>query len=143
MLPFTTQSQVTRFESIGRKGENSCNEHFLLFSCCFLPLQRLTLLCEPESVCASKRVFKFGRSKTLHFGKSLFTERQSKVLDHSNLKYFADDKINVTYKINFVIGRVENIVSKGENADFQHFLFYTQCFQKTSFSGSLKVGIMW
>ena len=66
-----------------------------------------------------------------------------KVLDHSNLKYFADDKINVTYKINFVMGRVENIVSKGENACSQHFLLYTECFQNTSSLWSLKVGIVW
>ena len=39
-----------------------------------------------------------------------------KILDQSNLKDFADDKINGTYKFNFLKGRVENIVGKGENA---------------------------
>ena len=39
--------------------------------------------------------------------------------------------------------RVENIVGKEENAGYQHFLFFPQCFQKASFSGSLKVGIVW
>ena len=38
---------------------------------------------------------------------------------------------------------VENIVGKRENAGFQHFLFFPQCFQKSSFSGTLKVGIAW
>ena len=41
----------------------------------------------------------------------------------------------------FDLGRVENIVGKGENAGNQHFLLFPQCFQKTSLSGSLKVGI--
>ena len=28
------------------------------------------------------------------------------------------------------MGRVENIVGKGENAGYQHFLLFPQCFQK-------------
>ena len=48
---------------------------------------------------------------------------------------FADVKINVTEKLTFVLGRVENIVGKGENAGYQHFLFFLQCFQKVSFLG--------
>ena len=38
------------------------------------------------------------------------------------------------------VTRVENIVGKGENAGYQHFLLFPQCFQKASCSGSLKVG---
>ena len=38
------------------------------------------------------------------------------------LKAFAEDEINVTQKLKFVFGRVENIVGKGENAGYQHFL---------------------
>ena len=53
-----------------------------------------------------------------------------KVLDWSNLKAFADDKINETEKLKFVMGRIENIVGKGENAGYQHFLFFPQCFQE-------------
>ena len=41
------------------------------------------------------------------------------------------------------MGRVENIVEKGENAGYQHFLLFPHCFQKASFSRSLKVGIVW
>ena len=37
--------------------------------------------------------------------------------------------------------RVENIVRKGENAGYQHFLLFPQCFQKPSSPGSLEVGI--
>ena len=34
-----------------------------------------------------------------------------------------------------VFDRVENTVGKGENAGYQHFLFFPQCFQSASFSG--------
>ena len=41
------------------------------------------------------------------------------------------------------VEKVENIVGKEENADYQHFLLFQQCFQKASFSGSKKVRIVW
>ena len=63
--------------------------------------------------------------------------------DRSKLKGFADDKIYVIQKLKFVLGRLENILVKGENAGYQHFLLFPQCFQKASYTGSLKVGIMW
>ena len=52
-----------------------------------------------------------------------------KVKDWSKLKAFADDSINVTERLKFVLGRVENIVGKGENAGYQHFLLFQRCFQ--------------
>ena len=57
-----------------------------------------------------------------------------RILDWSKLKAFADDNINVTKKLKFVVGRIENIVGKGENAGYQHFLLFPKCFQKSSFS---------
>ena len=60
----------------------------------------------------------------------------NKILDWSKLKAFADDKIDVTEKFKFVLGRVGNIVGKGENAGYQHFLVFPQCFQKASCTGS-------
>ena len=44
----------------------------------------------------------------------------NKTLDQSILKDLADYKINVTYTMNFVLGRVENILEKGENAGSQN-----------------------
>ena len=38
---------------------------------------------------------------------------------------------------------LENIAGKGENAGYQHFLLFPQCFQKAYFCVSLKVGIVW
>ena len=58
-----------------------------------------------------------------------------KILDWSKLKAFADDKINVNEKLKFGMGKEENIVGK-ENAGYQHFLLFPQCFQKPSVSGS-------
>ena len=66
-----------------------------------------------------------------------------KMFDWSKLKAFADDKTNVTEKLKFVLGRVENIVGKGENAGYQHFFLFPQCFQMATFSGSLLVAILW
>ena len=65
-----------------------------------------------------------------------------KISDCSKLKAFADDKINVTEKLKFVLRKVNNIVGKAENAGYQRFLFVPQSFQKPSFSRSLKVGLM-
>ena len=49
----------------------------------------------------------------------------------------------LTQKFKFVLESVQNIVGKGENAGFQHFLLFPQCFQKLSIPGKLKVGIVW
>ena len=65
-----------------------------------------------------------------------------KLLDWSKLKAFADDKINVTEKLKFVLGTGENIVGKAENAGYQHFLPFPQCFQKAFYTRSFKVVIV-
>ena len=44
-------------------------------------------------------------------------------------KAWADNKINATEKSKFVSQSVQNIVRKGENAGYQHFLLFLQCFQ--------------
>ena len=61
----------------------------------------------------------------LRFGEVLTLNSLSNVkfLDWSKFKAFADDRINVTETLNFVSGRVENIVGKGENA-----LLFLLCF---------------
>ena len=64
-----------------------------------------------------------------------------KILTLSKMKAFADDKINVTEKLSLVLGRVENIVEKGENTGYQHFILFPQFFQQLSFKGSLKFGV--
>ena len=65
-------------------------------------------------------------------------------LDWSKLKALADDnlKIKVAKIMISLLDRVENIVEKGENAGYQHFLLFPQYFQKACFPGLLKVGIV-
>ena len=58
---------------------------------------------------------------------------KGEILDWSKLKANADDKIKVL-KINiFVFHTVEHTVGKGENAGYQSFLLFQQCFQKPFF----------
>ena len=56
------------------------------------------------------------------------------------LKAFADERIIVTERLKFALGRVENFVGKGENAGYQPFLLFPQCFQEATFSGSFFSG---
>ena len=66
-----------------------------------------------------------------------------KILDWSKFKAFAYDKIHVTEDFKFVLGTVENILGKGENVGYQHFLLFLQCFPKGFSAGLLKVVFMW
>ena len=59
------------------------------------------------------------------------------------LKAFADDKLNVDKMTISLLDRVENTEGKGENAGYQHFLLFPQCFPKPFSLGLLKVEIVW
>ena len=52
-----------------------------------------------------------------------------KILAFCKVKAFADDKSNVTQNVKSVYHKVEKIVERGENAGYQHFLLFPQCFQ--------------
>ena len=83
-------------------------------------------------------ILSFGKELTLFLLRIVFNSLPNNtILDQSKLKAHADDKITGTEKMKFVLGRVENIVGKGENAGYQHFLLFPQCFQKASCTGSL------
>ena len=43
---------------------------------------------------------------------------------------FAEDKLHVTQNEKVDLQRIENIVGKEENADYQHFLLFPQCFHR-------------
>ena len=66
-----------------------------------------------------------------------------KSFDVTNLKAFADDKFIVAKMTISLFYRIENTVGKGENAGYQHFLLFPQCFLKPFTLGSLKAGIVW
>ena len=61
------------------------------------------------------------------------------------MKTLADNKakLNVTQRLKFVIGKVENIVGKGENYGYQPFLLFPTMFSKGYFLRVFKVGIAW
>ena len=69
----------------------------------------------------------------------------NKILTQSKLKAFANDEIKVAKAMNFVFDRFESTAEKGKKAGYQHFILFTQCFKKASYSRSLKVvkGIVW
>ena len=54
-----------------------------------------------------------------------------KVLAWFKFKAFADDNLSVAKMMISVFDRTENIVEKGENTGYQHFLFFLQCLEKT------------
>ena len=54
----------------------------------------------------------------------------NKLFDSSKLK--ADNNMNVVQTLKLALGRVKNIVGKGENAGYQHFLLFQQCIQMNS-----------
>ena len=58
------------------------------------------------------------------------------------MQLFADNKIDVTETLKFVLRRVENIMGKEENAvgnkknaGYLHFRLHPQCFQTTTYTG--------
>ena len=65
----------------------------------------------------------------------------------TKLKAFADDKFNIAKITISLRDKLENTVGKEENAAYQHFLLFPQCFPKPSsfgsLKGSLKVGFVW
>ena len=87
----------------------------------------------------------FSFSKNVFYAFSPFPKESlpnDKVLDCSKLKAFSDDKIQVLKIIIFDFDRIENNVGKGENAGYQHFLHFPQCFQRAFNFRSLKVEIV-
>ena len=52
-------------------------------------------------------------------------------------KALGDNKLTLAQMVQIFIDRLENNVGKGENAGYQHFLLFPQCFQKAYFLGWL------
>ena len=55
------------------------------------------------------------------------------------MKKFTAVKLVVARMMGYVSDSVENIVRKGENAGYQHFLLFPQCFQEVSLLPWFKV----
>ena len=57
----------------------------------------------------------------------------NKIFNVMEFKAFADDKLNATKMMISLFDRIENTVGKGENAVYQHFLLFPQCFPKPAY----------
>ena len=65
------------------------------------------------------------------------------ILGLPKFKAFADDKLNVAQNVKVVFHKIEDIVGKEENAGYQHFLLFPQCFQEDFSSSRSEVVIVW
>ena len=72
-------------------------------------------------------------AKTQDYGYWVNSLPNIKLLYSSKLKAFADSKLNIAKMMIYLFEKVKNIVGKGENPGYQHFLLYQQCFLKSIF----------
>ena len=129
-------------ENIFEKGESADNQHFLLFTQCFLLSAEQILVFQSHL---------FYSLQVLSVFTSLNPFPHDKILDLTKLKAFADDKLNVSKMIISVFDRVENIVEKGEivctsNFSFSHNVFkrlLPQRRQKVSLCGNELNFVFW
>ena len=66
---------------------------------------------------------------------------KGKILDWANFKAFSDNKSNVAKVTIFFFDKPENIVGKGENASYLHFLLSFNVFKNPIYQGSSKPGV--
>ena len=92
----------------------------------FCPFGELTL-----SVSGAAKIYRLGKSQ------SIYTLPNDKILTLSKLRTFAEGYFNLAEMVPFFSDTVDIFVRNGENAGYQHFLLFPQCFQKASFPGSL------
>ena len=71
----------------------------------------------------------------------IITRRQ--ILDSSKLKEFADNDFKFDENGRKLSKQVEKTVGKGENARYEQFLLFPQCFQKAYFPGASEGVIVW
>ena len=75
-----------------------------------------------------------------HFWTPYSLYQMTKTLDLFKLKAFCRWQNKFVKRMKFDWGRKENIVGKGENAGYQHFLLFPQCFLYALFSAPLAEG---
>ena len=116
---------LERRENITENGENGGYQRFLLF-----PHYFPTVFSKAFLLRAVKT------QDCVAHGRYIFLNSlpHGKILDQSKLIALANNKIIMNQQISF--RKVENIVRKRENAGYQHFLLFQQCFQKLLISGS-------
>ena len=77
-------------------------------------------------ILSSANALSLDQSKNLPFGRGLKDQLPLYQTTNfwSKLKALADDKMNVTEKMKFILVRVGNIMGKLENADYSIFSFF-------------------
>ena len=75
------------------------------------------------------------------FELKIIFESDDKILDSAKLNAFADGKINAAQKDVSVSDGIVNLEGKGENAGYQQFLLFPQCFQRLLHQDSLDRGL--
>ena len=113
-IPLFNTPQKEGFRKHFWKGEKAGDQHFPLFLECFLFY--------------IKGKFRYFIHSIFSFFTMLSTLVQRVAKMSGRLKAFANDKSNVNQNLKFVLGRVENIVGKKENAGYQHFLLLPSVF---------------
>ena len=81
------------FENIVKKGENTGNQHLILFPQCFQPYQRQKIIILSTLILSSANAFSLDQSKILSFGKE-FKILSSSIVNKSNrlLNFFPNKK---------------------------------------------------
>ena len=92
-------------------------------------------------MCFSVSAFVKKLESALFFSFQLFTRLQ--ILDWSKLKAIIGDKSSTVQIMKVGFRSEENFVGIGENAGYQHFLLFPQCFQRLSFFIVVKIKIVW
>ena len=68
-----------------------------------------------------------------NFTCALNSLQNNEFFDWSKFKAIADDNLIVNQKLKFALGKVENIVEKGNNAGYQHFFSFSHNVFKSQF----------
>ena len=71
------------------------------------------------------KCFEFGQVENFVGCQRVDSIPNNKILDMTNLKAFADDKLIVAKMTISVFDREENTGKKGENTGYQHFLLFS------------------
>ena len=79
------------------------------------------------------KLFQVGRSLKFVIWERVNSLPNNKILDLSKLKASTEITSNATQNLKLVLERVDNIVVKGGNAGYKHFLLFPQSFQKPPF----------
>ena len=93
--------------------------------------------------CCLQFCLNLDQSKILSSGMGVNPLADNKILSLPKLKAFADNKLNVTQNVKVFFHRIENIVGKEENAGYQHYLLFPQCYHKAFSSNASKFIIEW